>query len=410
MRKKKENKIFKIFIIIAIATILILFGYEHFRNKYQNNNIQQTEQNVSQLPNEENKPEEKVEEEPKEDSQMKMTIIGDIMCHNTQYNDAYVASTGTYDFSYVFNDIKDYISSADLAIGNLETTFAGKARGYSSYPTFNTPEELAGNLKDLGIDVVSTANNHCMDKGYKGIVSTLDYLDQAGILHTGTSRSVQEQETVLVKEVNGIKIAFLSFTYGTNGINIASDKSYSVNLIDDDLIVNQINLAKKENPDIICASMHWGIEYQTKQNKEQERLAELLFKNGVDIILGSHPHVLQPMEKKTITLDDGTTKDGFVIYSLGNFMSGQVKENTRNSIILNLQITKNGETGKISIDNINYIPIYMYKATTGSVQRYRILDIEKSIKDYESGKNISIGQTAYNTIKKELVKIKQTMD
>ena len=133
MKKKKENKIFKIFIIIAIATILILFGYEHFRNKYQNNNIQQTEQNVSQLPN--------------EDSQMKMTIIGDIMCHNTQYNDAYVASTGTYDFSYVFNDIKDYISSADLAIGNLETTFAGKARGYSSYPTFNTPEELAENLK-----------------------------------------------------------------------------------------------------------------------------------------------------------------------------------------------------------------------------------------------------------------------
>ena len=139
-------------------------------------------------------------------------------------------------------------------------------------------------------------------------------------------------------------------------------------------------------------------------------MAELLFKNGVDIILGSHPHVLQPMEKKTITLDDGTTKDGFVIYSLGNFMSGQVKENTRNSIILNLQITKNGETGKISIDNINYIPIYMYKATTGSVQRYRILDIEKSIKDYESGKNTSIGQAAYNTIKKELVKIKQTMD
>ena len=156
--------------------------------------------------------------------------------------------------------------------------------------------------------------------------------------------------------------------------------------------------------------MHWGVEYQTKQNKEQERLAELLFKNGVDIILGSHPHVLQPMEKKTITLDDGTTKDGFVIYSLGNFMSGQVKENTRNSVILNLQITKNGETGKISIDNINYIPIYMYKAATGYVQRYRILDIEKSIENYETGKNTSIGQIAYNTIKKELVKIKQIMD
>ena len=193
MKKKKENKIFRIFIIIAIATILILFGYEHFRNKYQNNNIQQTEQNVSQLPNEENKSEEKVEEELKEDSKMKMTVIGDIMCHNTQYNDAYQANSGTYDFSYVFEDIKEYISTADLAIGNLETTFAGKERGYSSYPTFSTPEELAENLKDLGIDVVSTANNHCMDKGYKGIVSTLDYLDQAGILHTGTRNSISKR-------------------------------------------------------------------------------------------------------------------------------------------------------------------------------------------------------------------------
>ena len=329
------------------------------------------------------------------------------MCHNTQYNDAYVASTGTYDFSYVFNDIKDYISSADLAIGNLETTFAGKARGYSSYPTFNTPEELAENLKDLGIDVVSTANNHCMDKGYKGIVSTLDYLDQAGILHTGTSRSVQEQETVLVKEVNGIKIAFLSFTYGTNGINIASDKSYSVNLIDDDLIVNQINLAKKENPDIICASMHWGIEYQTKQNKEQERLAELLFKNGVDIILGSHPHVLEPMEKRTVTLSDGTKKDGFVIYSLGNFISAQKDKYTKDSIILNLKITKHSQ-GNITIDSYDYTPIYMQDNGANAKNRYELVDLEKKIKDYENGDK-SITATAYKTYVAELKNVKTAL-
>ena len=400
------KKVFKVFVLIAIIVCVALFIYDKKINR-ENENIIEESQAEEEMPNE---PENEIKEEPKEDSKMKMTVIGDIMCHNTQYNDAYKANTGTYDFSYVFEDIKEYISTADLAIGNLETTFAGKERGYSSYPTFNTPEELAENLKDLGIDVVSTANNHCIDKGYKGIVSTLDYLDSAGIAHTGTSRSVEEQETVLVKEVNGIKIAFLSFTYGTNGIPIPSGKEYSVNLIDEDFMLEQIELAKKEKPDIICASMHWGIEYQTKQNKEQEKLAELLFKNGVDIILGSHPHVLQPMKKKTITLDDGTTKDGFVIYSLGNFMSGQVKENTKNSIILNLDITKNGETGKITIDKVDYIPIYMYKSATGSVQRYRILDIEKSIEDYESGKNTSIGQTAYNTIKKELVKIKQTMD
>lgn len=399
------KKVFKVFILIAIIVCTALFIYDKKINKENENTIEESKTEEVQNEHETN-----IKEEPKEDSKMKMTVIGDIMCHNTQYNDAYQANSGNYDFSYVFDDIKEYISTADLAIGNLETTFAGKERGYSSYPTFNTPEELAENLKDLGIDVVSTANNHCIDKGYKGIVSTLDYLDSAGIAHTGTSRSPEEQGTVLVKEINGIKIAFLSFTYGTNGIPIPSGKEYSVNLINEELILKQIELAKEQNPDIICTSMHWGIEYQTKQNKEQEKLAELLFKNGVDIILGSHPHVLQPMEKRTITLDDGTTKDGFVIYSLGNFMSGQVKENTKNSIILNLDITKNGETGKITIDKVDYIPIYMYKSATGTVRRYKILDIEKSISDYESGKNQTIGQSAYNTIKKELVKIKGTLD
>lgn len=268
------------------------------------------------------------------------------MCHNSQYKDAYDSKNNTYDFSYVFSDIKEYISSADIAIGNLETTFAGKERGYSNYPRFNTPEQLATNLKDFGIDVVSTANNHCMDTNYTGLVSTLKYLDEAGISHTGTNETEEQQNQILVKDVKGVKIAFLSFTYGTNGITIPVDKSFAVNLIDEDLILRQIKLAKEQNPDLICVSMHWGIEYQLKQNQEQEKLKDLLFNNGVDIILGSHPHVLQPMKNETITLDDGSTKDCFVIYSLGNFMSGQTKENTRSSVILNIDITKSGETGK----------------------------------------------------------------
>lgn len=400
----------KLFLVIITTIILIfsgLFVYEYFGEK-NNNDVKETFSEQEQQNNQLQEKEE-TKEEIKEDSNIKMTVIGDIMCHNTQYNDAYVASTGSYDFSYVFEDIKEYINSADLAIGNLETTFAGKSRGYSNYPTFNTPEQLAGNLKDLGIDVLSTANNHCMDKGYTGLVSTLDFLDEAGISHTGTNRTQEEQNTILVKDVNGIKIAFLSFTYGTNGINIPSDKKYCVNLIEENLILEQIELAKKTEPDLICVSMHWGIEYQTKQNAEQKRLANLLFTNGVDIILGSHPHVLQPMEKQTITLDDGTEKDCFVIYSLGNFMSGQTIENTRNSVILNIEITKDGESGKTKLNKVEYVPIYMYKSSTGTVQRYRVLDIEKTIENYDNGKNTSIGQTTYNTINKELTKIKTTL-
>ena len=174
-------------------------------------------------------------------------------------------------------------------------------------------------VKNIGIDVLSTANNHSMDKGSSGVISTLDALDEIGIDHTGTYRSEEEQNTILVKEVNGTRIAFLAFTYGTNGIPVPEGKEYLVNLIDEDLILEQINLAKEQNVDVICASMHWGVEYVQKQNSEQERLANLLFENGVDIIIGNHPHVVEPMEKRTITLADGTEKEVFVVYALRKF-------------------------------------------------------------------------------------------
>lgn len=394
------KKPFIVFISIAILTFVFLFAIEHFFTE------ELPSEDTVNLENPETEP--PVVVTPIEDKHFSMSVIGDIMCHNSQYKDAYTGA-GTYDFSYVFEDIKGYISEADIAVGNLETTFAGKARGYSNYPTFNTPEQLAYNLKAFGIDVVSTANNHCMDKNFSGLVSTLNYLDDAGIAHTGTNATQEDQNKILIKDVNGIKIAFLAFTYGTNGIPIPSDKPFAVNLIDKNLILNQISLAKEQNPDLICVNMHWGTEYQTKQNKEQEKLANLLFSNGVDIILGSHPHVLQPMEKKTITLEDGSTKDCFVIYSLGNFMSGQTYPNTRSSVILNMSFTKSGETGKTTINSVSYVPIYMYKSASGSARRYKVLDIEKNIINYQNGTDTSIGQSGYSTLQSELTKIKNTM-
>ena len=346
-------------------------------------------------------------EEPKPDITINVVALGDIMCHSTNFKAA--QKDGGYDFSGYFTDIKDYVSNADLAISNLETTFAGESRGYSGYPTFNSPASLGQAISDIGVDVVSTANNHSLDKGYSGLTSTLDELDKIGLAHTGTYRSVEEQNTILTKEVNGIKFAFLSFTYGTNGIPVPKGKEYCINLINKDLIKSHINLAKEQNPDIICVNMHWGLEYKLKQNSEQEDLANFLFENGVDIIFGSHPHVLEPMEKRTITLEDGSTKDGFVIYSLGNFMSGQTIKNTKNSIILNLQITKHGADNKISIDNVKYTPIYMLDRGSRSSNRYQILDIRKRIENYENGTDKSIGQSTYNILKSELTNITSVM-
>ena len=337
-----------------------------------------------------------------------MTATGDIMCHLTNIKNAYNSNSKDYDFSNVFKNIENYTKNADITIGNLETTFAGKSRGYTGYPTFNTPEVLGKNLKDIGFDVLCTANNHSMDKGYSGVESTLDFLDQYGISHMGTARSKQEQDTILVKDVNGIKIAFLAYTYGTNGITVPSDKDYCVNLIDKDLIKKHISLAKAEEVDVICVSMHWGTEYRLTPHSSQEELADFLFKNGVDIILGSHPHVLEPMEKRTVTLEDGTQKDGFVIYSLGNFVSGQIYANTKSTVILDIQITKNPE-GKISIDTVNYTPVYLYDkgSNAKSRTRYTLMDIEKSIRDYENGEDNSITKSLYNTLKDELESIKK---
>lgn len=395
MRKKVKVtnlKKFIRFIIIFLIALFILFKLPSlFRN---------SKKEIS------DKAEKTSTEVIKEPTTIHMSVIGDIMSHSTNFKNAYSSTSKDYDFSNVFKNIKSKIVNADVAIGNLETTFAGPQRGYSGYPTFSTPDALAYNLKDLGIDLLSTANNHCMDKGYTGLTRTLDILDKAKIEHAGTSRSEDEQNTVKIKDVNGIKIAFLSYTYGTNGITVPSDKKYAVNMIDKELIKKHLDLAKEQNPDLICVNMHWGIEYQLKENKEQDNLADFLFENGVDCIFGSHPHVLQPMEKRTITLEDGTTKDGFVIYSLGNFMSGQIYAHTKSTVILDVQVTKDSDD-KITIDSINYTPVYLYDKGAGakSRTRYTLYDLEKSISDYENG-NSNITKSMYNTFKAELKSIK----
>ncbi|MDE5830717.1 MAG: CapA family protein, partial [Clostridia bacterium] len=348
----------------------------------------------------------KVEKAPEtiypDDIVINLVATGDVMCHTTNFNAAFDSSTKTYDFSPVFVNVAKYITKADIAIGNLETTFAGEDRGYTGYPTFNSPSSLGYALKNIGIDVLSTANNHSLDKGYTGIVSTLDALDEIGIDHMGTARSKEEQDKILVKDVNGIKIAFLSFTYGTNGIPVPAGREYSVNLIEEELILNQINAAKEQEVDLICASMHWGIEYSQMQSEDQEDLANYLFNHGVDIIIGNHAHVIEPMEKKTITLEDGTEKDVFVVYALGNFISGQTIKNTKTTAILDMQIRKSGETGKISIDSVDYTPVYCYDNGSSRSDRYTLIDIREAIIEYESGNIDNVSESLYRTLKTEL--------
>lgn len=334
-----------------------------------------------------------------------IAAIGDIMSHSQNYKDAYNNATGTYDFSHVFTNIKDYIKDADISVGNLETTFSGASRGFSGYPLFNTPEQLGKALSDIGLDVVTTANNHSLDRSYSGLESTLNFLDSFGLEHTGTARSQEEQNTIVIKDVSGIKVAFLTYTYGTNGIPVPSGRAYCVNLIDKNLMKQHISSAKEQGAELICVSMHWGNEYQTYENSTQRELATFLFENGVDIIFGSHAHVLQPMEKRQITLEDGTVKNVFVVYSLGNFMSGQYFPNTKSTAIVNVQATKD-ETGNVKLDKVTYVPLYLNSV---NFRQYKLIDIRKAITAYENGTDTSIGSSLYNTLKTELNSIEKIL-
>lgn len=313
--------------------------------------------------------------------------FGDTLCHTQVYNDAYDSDSGIYDFSHIFKNVEKYFEKCNINIGNCESPMAGGDRGYSGYPCFNAPEHLATDLKEMNIDIMTTANNHCLDKGYSGLESTLNYLDEAEIDHVGTSRSQEEQDTILIKDLNGIKTAFLSFTYGTNGIPIPSGKEYCVNMMDEDFMLKQINAAKEQEADLIVVSIHWGIEYQTTENAQQDKLAEFLIKNGVKVILGCHPHVLQPMKKLTVECEDGEEKEGIVIFSQGNFFSSQTKPNTRNTAIFKINVKKDAFTDKTEVESVTYIPLYLYDNGFQAKDRYELLDLNEIIRSYEAGED-----------------------
>ena len=283
-----------------------------------------------------------------------MAVVGDIMVHDYQYNEAYDPATGTYDFSHNFTAVKKYLEGYDLCIGNLELTFGGSDRPYSSFPCFNTPDSFLDTVKDAGFDVLTTANNHSMDTGKSGLLRTLDKLDEAGIAHTGTFRSAEEQQTPLIIERNGMTIAFVSCTYGTNGIPVPD--AYLINILGETDMTALIEKAEKM-ADLVVVLPHMGNEYETYVRPVFEEWADSFFAAGADIVLASHPHVLQPMQYRKIVDEDGSERDGFIIYSLGNFISSQTTPPRNASIILHLTVEQAGDQ-QPTVKSVSFVPIW----------------------------------------------------
>ncbi|MDY3014182.1 MAG: CapA family protein [Evtepia sp.] len=344
-----------------------------------------------------------------------LAVCGDIMSHLPQTNDAYDASSNTYSYLNCFQFVKPWIEQADFAVGNFETTLNGPP--YSGYPQFCAPDALAHDIKAIGFDLVTTANNHSMDKGYDGLCRTLDVLDESGLQHVGTYRTQEEfneNNGVVVADVGGISVAFLGYSYGTNGIPIQSDRNFCLNrfnidydgactTLDQEKLKKELSYAESLNTDLIAVMIHWGIEYQTTQNAYQDQVADFLIQNGADLILGSHSHVPQPMMTRTVTMDDGSTRSGFVCYSLGNFVSNQspatVNVNyTDTTAVLNIELTKDPATNETTVSGTSYVPLLVLNRGAGVSDQYYIMDVHAGMAAYENGDTSLVTSAVYQKL------------
>ena len=268
--------------------------------------------------NNENVSTEAVTEEIQAETEINLIMVGDILLH-TPIENYSVQSDGTYDYSAIFKYQTDDISSADLSLVNQEVIIGGEDLGISGYPTFNCSYNLATNLVNAGFNVILHATNHAMDKGKQGILNCLNNwkTNYPDIAVLGINESKEQQDTIYVYEQDGVKIAILNYTYGTNGISLPSDMPYAVNLLDEDKVVSDIARAK-ELADFVIVCPHWGTEYLLDTDSSQKKWTQIFLENGVDLVIGTHPHVIEPIEMLT---DDTTGHQMLVYYSLGNFVN-----------------------------------------------------------------------------------------
>ncbi len=295
-------------------------------------------------------------------SRLSLLFVGDIMGHGAQITSAYDDSTKTYDYSECFRYIKPVISKSDVAFANLEVTLAGKP--YKGYPQFSSPDQLAVAVKDAGFDVLVSANNHACDRRKNGIVRTIKVLDSLAITHTGTFVNIEQRNGLypLIIERNNIRLAVLNYTYGTNGIPVP--KPTIVNLLDSAVIQKDLIKAKALNPDKIIVIVHWGTEYQNLPNSQQKKWYAFLKNHGADVVIGSHPHVIQPMEWDR---DDGK----FVVYSLGNFISNQRAMPKDGGLIVKLTLEKAG--GNTRLADASYLFSWVYRPKINGKYHFMIL-------------------------------------
>jgi len=400
-------------LIVLIGIVLLILGVMVFLNKEtiltslnsksSNNNQEQT-----------------VKEPEEVTTTASLIMVGDNLIHSSVYRDAKRLAGGNgYDFKPIIEYIKEKTQGYDLAYYNQETILGGSEMGVSDYPTFNSPQEAGDAMLDAGFNLVSLATNHTMDRGEKAVLSSRKYWDEheSEALAVGSYSSFEEQEKVQIREVNGIKYAMLNYTYGTNGIAVPKGKEYLVNVWPTDLNINdpardtkyqaykeQVKKdieAVRDQVDVLMVAMHWGVEYTHNPTKYQIDSAEFLAENKVDIVIGTHPHVIQP-----VTWIDNT----LVFYSLGNFVSAQLQDQNYNKMVglmSSLKITKTvkGDDVKISIGDVNNELIFT-SYNSKAWNNFKVVPFSNE----NIGKYLSNYKSVYETYKAVVQKMDSTMN
>ncbi len=295
---------------------------------------------------------------------LRIVFAGDVMGHDSQINAAYLDSSDSYDYRSCFSYLIPYLEQADIAVANLEVTLAGPP--YKGYPRFSSPDALLDGLMAAGFNVLVNANNHALDRGSEGLERTQEVTGRKGMILTGSflSSDHRERSYPLLLEKNDIMLAMLNYTYGTNGLQ--ADTPNIVNIIDTFKIRRDIEKVKLVEPDFVIASVHWGKEYQREEDDLQRELAEFLFRQGVDVIIGSHPHVIQPV--KYAETDTGSRH--LVVYSLGNFISNQRDRYRDGGIIFGLELEK---TDRTRISRFDYLPVWVHKPVQGDKRNFQLI-------------------------------------
>lgn len=376
--KRKKDKVLRIFIVLIILIIGIYFGYNKLLNNH-NNISSDSKVNV---------------DDNNHSTSISLIMAGDNLINDKLYNAA-KKDDGSYDFKSMYSYIKDIVKNYDLAYYNQETILGGSEIGVSSYPAFNSPYEVGDATIDTGFNLVSLATNHTLDRGEKAIINSLNYWNnKSNVLTSGSYLSNNDRNKVNIKEVNNITYTMLNYTYGTNGIKVPEGKEYLVNIWpctgnnpDNDTkyqeykeVVKKDILRVRDKVDLLIVAMHFGVEYTHVPTNYQIDMTEFLSSLGVDIIIGTHPHVIMPITYINDTL---------VIYSLGNFLSAQDTNkdyNTTVGLLSSIKITKNidkDNNSSIKLSDLNNELIYTTNKDGYKIIPFSNPDIKEYLNDYE---------------------------